>query len=376
MVESPSETPDRFIGRPLLLAVVVATLAFVSWAVVRLFKAQAAGADFSCFWAGAKAVRQGTAHLYDFRYVTQLQGWPLGPSSLRPFIYPPSALFTFLPFAVAPYWIDYGLWVLVTGSLFLWAGRKAGAPWWFMLTPPVALVMFCGQVTLLIGGLVLGALTLISRRPILAGVLLGAAAAVKPQLLALVPVALTAEGRWRTMISAAATAAALAATSAAIWGFEPWLQWLSALQRFQAMIFHGPRLVAALITPYGVLLSLGMPGVWAFLLAPFSIWLAWSTFRRSTDVADRSIALFAGALLIAPYAMNYEAALFAPAVAAYLARTKDPRWLPVAMTGVVCLCALPHYSIFAVLAALTLLVLRSDPARRGHQARGHVATSA
>jgi hypothetical protein len=230
-----------------------------------------------------------------------------------------------------------------------------------MLAPPVVLVMFCGQVTLLIGGLVVGGLVLLPRRPVLAGVLFGVAAAVKPQLLVLVPIALLAEGRWRTLAAAGATGAALVAASVMAWGVEPWFAWLSALQRFPALIFPQPAMIAALITPYGFLQAHGLNGAWAFLLAPFAVWLAWSTFRRSTDVADRSLAIFAGALLVSPYAMNYEAALFAPAVATYLGRTDDRRWLAVAVAGVICLCALPHYSVFSILAALVLLALRSGP---------------
>jgi hypothetical protein len=369
MVALQSEAPGEGTSRALLLGVVVATLAFVSCAILWLFKSQAAGADFSCFWAGAKVALHGAPGLYDFRYITQLQGWPLGPYSLRPFIYPPSALFLFVPFAILPYWLDYGLWVLATGGLFLWAGRKAGSPWWLMLTPPVVLVMFCGQVTLLIGGLVIGGLALLPRRPLLAGVMFGVAAAVKPQLLVLVPVALLAEGRWRTLVAAGATGAALVAASVIVWGVEPWFAWLSALQRFQALIFPEPRMIAALITPYGFLLGHGLSGAWAFLLAPLAIWLAWSTFRRTTDVADRSLAIFAGALLVSPYAMNYEAALFAPAVAAYLSRTDDRRWLAVVVAGVVCLCALPHYSVFSILAALVLLALRGGPMRAAYSAK-------
>ncbi|HEV7385318.1 MAG TPA: glycosyltransferase family 87 protein, partial [Phenylobacterium sp.] len=305
MVALQSEAASEAKSRGPLLGVVVATLAFVSCAVLWLFRAQAAGADFSCFWAGAKVALHGAARLYDFRYITELQGWPLGPYSLRPFIYPPSALFLFVPFAIAPYWLSYGLWVLATGGLFLWAGRKAGSPWWLMLAPPVVLVMFCGQVTLLIGGLVTGGLVLLPRRPVLAGVLFGVAAAVKPQLLVLVPIALLAEGRWRTLAAAAATGVGLVAASVMIWGVEPWFAWLSALHRFQALIFPEPAMVAALITPYGFLQANGLNGAWAFLLAPFAVWLAWSTFRRSADIADRSLAIFAGALLISPYAMNY-----------------------------------------------------------------------
>jgi hypothetical protein len=203
---------------------------------------------------------------------------------------------------------------------------------------------------------------------------------VKPQLLVLVPVALLAEGRWRTLAAAGATGAALVGASVAAWGLEPWFAWLSALHRFKALIFAAPQLIAALITPYGALLTHGLNGAWAFLLAPLAIWLAWSTFRRSTDVADRSIAIFAGALLISPYAMYYEAALLAPAVAAYLARSDDRRRLAVTVTSVVCLCALPRYSILSLLAALALLALRQDPGRPASSARiagtNHVAPEA
>ncbi len=367
MASLQSEAPSKATSRTLLLGAVVVTVALFSWGVVRLYsRHQAAGVDFSCFWAGAKVAWHGAARLYDFRYITELQGWPLGPESLRPFIYPPSALFLFLPFAIAPYWVDYGLWVLATGGLFLWAGRKAGSPWWLMVAPPVVLILFCGQITLLIGGLVIGGLVLLPRRPVLAGVLFGMAAAVKPQLLVLVPVALLAEGRWRTLAAAGATGAALVVASVMVWSVEPWFAWLSAPRHFQTLIFTVPRMVAALITPYGFLLGHGLNGAWAFLLTPLAIWLAWSTFRRSADVADRSIAIFAGALLIVPYAMNYESALFAPAVTAYLSRTDDRRWLAVLVVGVVCLCAVAFDSVFSLLAALALLALRSGQARAAY----------
>jgi len=42
--------------------------------------------------------------------------------------------------------------------------------------------------------------------------------------------------------------------------------------------------------------------------------------------ADRSLLLFGATTLVTPYAMNYELALFAPGVAVYLSRLRDPRW--------------------------------------------------
>ena len=75
-----------------------------------------------------------------------------------------------------------------------------------MLIPWVAFAAFCGQVTFLLGALVMTGLVVNKERPITAGVLFGLAAAVKPQLLMLLPLALIAEGRWRTIIATGVTA--------------------------------------------------------------------------------------------------------------------------------------------------------------------------
>jgi hypothetical protein len=343
--------------RPWLLWALVAAFALANLPLLLLLRQQAAGADFSCFWAGAKAALHAPGRIYDFSYVTQLQGWPLGPERLRPYIYPPSALFLFIPFAMASYWVGYGLWVGLTAALLAWAGRLARAPWWLLLLPPVGFVAYCGQVTLLMGGLALGGLALQRTRPVAAGVLFGLAAAVKPQIVVLVPIALVAEGRWRTLLAAGATVGALAAASAAVWGANTWLDWLSALQRFQQLIFHDKGLVDDAITPYAALQTLGVNGAWAFLLIPLVVVGVWMTFRRTQDLADRAIAVLGGALLVSPYAMNYEAALLAPAVASYLTRTGDRRWLAYAVASAVYVAAAP-LGVVTILAVFALPALK------------------
>src|SRR5947199_191898 len=76
------------------------------------------------------------------------------------------------------------------------------------------------------------------RRPLLAGVLLGVGAAIKPQIFLLVPLALAADRQWRTMLAAGVTGAALAAASALVWGVDVWRQWLQALPRFNDVVFN------------------------------------------------------------------------------------------------------------------------------------------
>jgi len=328
-----------------LLVVAYAAISALTWTLV--FR-QPAGIDFQPLWAGVRVALAEPARLYDFAHVTALQGWPLGPEKLRPFAYPPTAALLLAPFAALPFWAAYGLWTATTGALFLAAGLKARLPWWFILLPPVALVAYCGQVTFLVGGLMLLALAL-KDRPLTAGLLWGLAACVKPQLLVLAPVALIAEGRWRTLAAAGLTGLAVAGLSAASFGVEIWRGWLAALPRFQAVVFGDPSLVADAITPYALLERFGVPGAWAYVLAPEAVTVVWLAFRRSDDLAVRLAAVAGGALLISPYAMHYETALLAPAAAAGLAAAfRGPRWIAGAALSAV-------YAIGAPLGPLTVL---------------------
>ena len=318
--------PTLDLPQLVFVVALLSTLAFASLDLFTLTRIQAAGADYSCFWAGAKTALSDPARIYDFQHNTALQGWPLGAGRLRPYIYPPTALLVFAPFTLPGYWTGFGLWVALTGGLFLWGATRVGAPWWLVLIlPEVAMVAYCGQATFLIGGLMLAGLSL-RNRPILAGVLFGIAAAIKPQFAVLLPVALLAEGRWRTILAAGLTGLALCLAATLLWGPQIWLDWLAALQRFNALIFNDRALTRTAITPYAALVSTGHKGAWAFLLAPFAAALVWFGFRRTGDLADRGLLLFGATVLVTPYAMNYELALFAPGVAVYLSRLRDPRW--------------------------------------------------
>lgn len=349
---------DR-LSSPVLIGVLI-VFALLSASTLQLLKLQAAGVDFAGLWAGGKAAITDIGRIYDFRYVSQLQGWPLGPDRLRPYVYPPSALLLFVPFALAPWNISYAVWTVLTGGFFWWAGVKAGAPKWFVLVPWVAFAAFCGQATFLLGGLVMAAMVIGDERPVAAGVLFGLAACVKPQLLMLLPLALMAEGRWRTIVATGVTGLVLCAVSVAVWGLNPWFEWLDALPRFEHLVSHARLLVANAITPYSALVYWRQDGVWALLLAPAAAAWVWFTFRRTSDLADRIIALFGGAFLISPYAMNYELALFAPATGMYLARTRDWRW-PGYAAAAVGQALVVHPAFYSLAITLTPPLIRRLP---------------
>jgi hypothetical protein len=367
---SPSDARTPLNPRTVILGSLLGLMGYIA---VRLFLQtahnQPMGLDFSCFWAGARVALDHPARLYDFDYVTHQQAWLIGARHMRPFIYPPSSLPVFLPFAALSYWPAYALWVALTGALFLFAALRAGARWWIIAFPPLAYVAVCGQITFLMGGLIVAGLSL-RTRPLLAGVLFGLAGAVKPQLLVLLPVALVADRQWRTIAATAFTAGLLAATTAAVWGVGAWLDWLRAVPRFQQATLAIPSLARTMLTPYATLEQAGIPGAWAWLLVAPAALAVWFVFRRTTRAPERLIALIGATLLIIPYAMNYEMALLTPAVAAFLARSRDRRWpasavaAPVLGLGFV-------YCLPALLILLTVLGWAMWPSlSRQSEARG------
>lgn len=299
------------IERLVLVALIAGFILRDVMLLIEVLALQPLGVDFLPLWTGARA---SAARLYDFAYVTARQSW-LYSHGLRPFVYPPTALIVLKPFGAAPFWVAYPAFMIASGGLFLWAAGRLGAPRWFLPFPkPVVLVLLAGQLTFLIGGLVMAAMAL-KNRPWLCGVLFGLAGAVKPQMLVLLPFALAVAGDWRAFVSTGVTAAALGLISL---GFGvSWIEWLQALPRFHDLVQADVGLAATSLTPYAYLGPLS----YAFTV-PLALAGVWFAFR--TDRApERVLALFGGALLVAPYATNYEIALLIPAV---LAMRKSILW--------------------------------------------------
>ncbi|HEX6860311.1 MAG TPA: glycosyltransferase family 87 protein [Caulobacteraceae bacterium] len=328
-------TPDRSTTAARLLAAMSAPrterLAFIAFIVAFLacdvillrvvLTTQPAAVDLMPLWVGARADPQ---RLYDFAYITDMQTW-IHPRSLRPFVYPPSALLLFKPLSLLPFWWAYGVFMTVSAAFFAWASKKLGADWRLALLPmPVVLVALAGQVTFLIGALVMAALSL-RARPILAGVLFGLAGALKPQMLVLLPLALMIEGNWRAFWSTGATAIACALVSLAFGA--SWSEWLQALPRFADLFESNWTLVATSLSPFA------RWGAASYLVSvPAALAGVWFAFR-SGSAAQKVIALLGGALLLSPYAMNYEIALLVPGVLA-LRRSllwSAPFWLALAL---------------------------------------------
>jgi hypothetical protein len=340
-----------------------------------LFSVHKAGADWAPLWVGGQLSWTSATLAYDVDLVSSLQAPMMGPVSDRPFVYPPSALLLFAPLAALPFTASFLLFGALSALLFERAARPVQSrPILLLAAPPVVLAILAGQPTILVAALVFLGLAQLDKKQGLAGVLWAVAAMIKPPILLLAPVALIAGGYWRAIAAACATATTIGAASLVVFGMEAWLAWLGALPGFNALVSGFEPLLRNAITPYAMAVRIGLrPDIVPFVAAIFAFPMAWWSFARTQDLAIRSVVLVGGALLISPYAMNYELAALAPVVAAWrLERARDVI-LPAIWAGSLFF----SFSLAGLLAlyvwAGIRIVLRS---RRGHSASANGGASA
>jgi hypothetical protein len=300
-----------------------------------LMRLCAPGADWAPLWAAGHFAWVDPARAYDFSAVTLHQQPVIGPSTPRPFIYPPTALMLFAPFALLPFYLSLAAFILPSLVLFIRASAKVeAAPSLLVTAPPVMLAIIVGQPTLLVAALLFGALALLPDDENRAGALIGICAVIKPPLLLLAPVALCAGGHWRAIRIAAVSAATLCAASVLLFGLDPWWAWLAALPRFQALVAGFEPLARNAVTPYATAARLGVSTTATMAIAvPIAIAGTVFAFRRSRDLSVRLVALVGGALLVSPYAMDYELAAFAPVIASIRIRGFKDTVVPAVWAG-------------------------------------------
>jgi hypothetical protein len=201
------------------------------------------GDDWVNYWSGAFLALHGrAAQVYDLHAFHAFQEAIVGsPLDGYHYSYPPAMLLLTAPFALLPY----------VPGLFVWLSAS-----WYAFYRVLARAMPGGRVLLLavaapavlinaIGGqngcwtaaLLGGGLSLLERRPYLAGGLFGMMI-YKPQLALLVPVALIAGRQWRAVAAAGVTAGALLAASVLWFGLEVWTEYLRNLNALRQVILE------------------------------------------------------------------------------------------------------------------------------------------
>jgi hypothetical protein len=288
--------------------------------------------DYSTFWTAARlSLTERTSEvLYDAERMTELQSWLVRNEELRPWAYPPSALFVLLPFAPLPFWLSLVVWSSMSAALYF------AAAWFFSRSIAVAtlaslsfstvLVALHGHLTNLVAAIIFMGLASLGTAPILAGILLGAAATIKPQLLILAPLALLAGRHYSALLSSIAMGALIGIASMIVFDLDLWLAWLKSLPTFLDIVRHNG-ISGFGVTPVSMAFQLGLHGTGEralkLLLGLTGVILCWRVFRITDSLPHRLVAMIGGGFLVLPYAMSYELAVLAPAAAMYVLRNKQ-----------------------------------------------------
>jgi hypothetical protein len=348
--------------RIVVLAAGALVLAAIGWNdSAKLLVYQPLGIDFLPMWAAGREILVHPSRVYDFAALTHFQRPYLEHfHGMRPFVYPPPALLLFAPFGLAPFGAANAIWTLLGAAAILavmarhTASPRTLALLVMLLGPASVLVLVAGQVTFLVAAAAVAGLFWLKTRPVLAGVLFGLAGAIKPQAMVLLPVALLATREWRALGAAAVTVALAVLATVAAFGLKPWFEWVAAVPRFEHFVMTAPGLERGMITPtaLGGTLHLDPGGldVWRLAFGVGALVMVWMVFRKTEDAARRIAALLGGGLFITPYAMHYDAALLAPAVALLLTHRMQPgAWLTaLAASALLCCAAIPHWGAAAV----------------------------
>ncbi len=282
----------------------------------------AVGRDFLNVWLGGRAaLAGGPAAWFDMDVYHALVRELLGPASgqdARAYFwsYPPHILLFIWPFGLMPYLLGYVVWCVLGLAAFLLAAVRCGGIerrhlLFVALAPAVGINIFIGQNGFFTAALLIGGLSLLDRRPILAGILFGILT-VKPQLGLLLPLVLVMTGRWRTIAAAAATTAVLVGTTASIYGPGIWIEYLTKVGAQQAWLLSnaGGMVLSQVPSALYAAQRMGLPidVGWVAQAIETSVTVVavvWAYAQRRDPVL--SLALLVTAIFTAsPYSFNYD----------------------------------------------------------------------
>ena len=284
------------------------------------------GGDFTAFWTAARAAADGAyPGIYDpvaFEAALQRAVQGMGTDRERfglTWQYPPHAMLLLAPLAALPYVPGYLAFAGLGLLAFTLALRHAASVSWgtiglVLASPALFQSVVCGQAGAWLGALLLGALLLPDRRPLVAGLCAGLLT-IKPQLGVLLPVAYLAGGHGRAFGAAGVTTALMVSASVLAFGTEAWSLFLAQILGVAGLVGEAAYPLTKMPTVFAGLRTLGVPEgpAWfaqtaAALAAMTACWRVWGGGRRTEEKA----AITAGLVfLCTPYAYYYDAPVLA-----------------------------------------------------------------
>jgi hypothetical protein len=320
-------------------ALAFARIVLIAWLLLLVLApwmapAMPIGRDFGAFWSAARLALAGeAASAYGPASPAALTAL-FGPARYPPFFYPPVALLLWLPFALAPFAVAAGAWLVATGAAYigLVGGLLKGRSRAFVAAFPAVLVcVLYGQNSLLSAALLAGAALTLGSRPGVAGVCLGCLA-FKPQLAVLVPLALAVAGRWRAVLAAAGTVVGLGGLSVAVFGVETWVAFLRALPEASAWTTGGVPGFDRFSSPYAAARLMGATSAGAWLVQGVGMAVATAALilvnrRRPGGAAEIAMVGVATALCV-PMVGEYDLVILSVPGAWLVAEALRTGWRP------------------------------------------------
>lgn len=271
----------------------------------------AAGVDFLSFFAAGRMALSGPASLvYDIAAHRAVE-FTISPiRGMLPFPYPPPFLFFVTPFALPPFWAGFTLWLLATGALYVYGSTRFMQWPYALANPPLLLNSMIGQTGFLMSGIFMVGLSLIARRPVLAGMVLGLLV-VKPQLALLLPFATVAGRKWLVIAGAAVSSSLLLLAGLAVFGASAYEGFLNILPRYTASMEASRWPWNELVSPFALARFWGTPQSLALAIHAIVAVTAVAITTRAwwLDLDEKIPVLAAATLLISPYIFTYDALL-------------------------------------------------------------------
>ncbi len=302
------------------------------------------GHDFANYWSGGRfAVTGRVGVLYDLDAYFLAVKSDLSPDlGFSNFSYPPNVLPLLAPLGFLSFGAAFAVWTVAGLAALAWTvtvgiGRRDRRAVALLVLSPI--VVFClafGQASTFFAAMLVGGLSIRSRRPVLAGILFGLAT-VKPQLGAILPFYLLWVRDWRAIGAATLTAALLVGLSLLFWGTAPWRDYLAVTMPYQSDVVINPQRYGSIAqleySPFVTLrmfgVSVAIAGAIHALLAVVGGVAAIMAARRARSTAFTVAAMAFATVMIQPYSLAYD--LIIPATALVILADADagrpsPAW--------------------------------------------------
>jgi hypothetical protein len=295
------------------------------------------GTDFSDVYAAgwmADHGRAAAAWVWREHYKVQQA---LHHSKAVPFYgwhYPPPFLLIASALATLPYVAALGLWLGATLAAAVTVAHRIvpgrGTVLAVLAAPATFVCLGHGQNAFLSASLLAGGLTILDRKPRVAGLLLGCLV-YKPQFAVLLPVVLLAAGNRRAFLGAAISSLGLVAATLAIWGWPVWAAFHDSLVITRTIVIEtGQTGWEKIVTTFATARALGapIPLAYGFQAASTALAIAGAAIAaRWANPAVRGAAVCGAALLSTPYALDYDLVILGGALCFLVADARERGWM-------------------------------------------------